>query len=347
MLVIKPNELINEFPLTVNMGRLINNARCTISKIIQGQDKRLLVIVGPCSIHDTQAALEYAECLKTAAAHFSDELYFVMRVYFEKPRTTIGWTGLINDPFLNASYDINYGLRLARKLLLDINYLGLPAGTEFLNPATPQYLSDLISWSAIGARTVESQIHRELASGLSMPVGFKNNTDGNIKIAIDAANVARQSHHLININHHGQLATFQTNGNPDTHIILRGSNTIPNYSAEDVKKSVNLLRESQLSPYLIIDCSHGNSMKDHQRQKIVIDAIAEQISNGIAFIAGIMLESNLVAGKQELDQQQALVYGKSITDACIDWNDTLLLLEKLALAVKTRNKSNKSHTDSI
>lgn len=333
MLVIKPNELINELPLTPDLGKFIHNARKQVSDILERKDKRLLVIVGPCSIHDTDAALEYAQLLKSAAEQFSNELYFVMRAYFEKPRTTIGWTGLINDPYLDASYNINHGLKLARKLLLDINRLGVPAGTEFLNPVTPQYLSDLISWSAIGARTVESQIHRELASSLPMPVGFKNNTDGNIKTAIDAANVARQSHHLLTINHDGQLTQSCTQGNPYTHLILRGGNAAPNYTDEYIKKSVDLLQDSQLNPYLIVDCSHGNSMKDHQRQSIVINTLIEQCIQSSQTICGVMLESNLISGKQELKPNESLVYGKSITDACVSWSETLPILDKLASAL--------------
>lgn len=332
--LIKPEELIQEFPLTSYAADIISQARTAAANILHGKDNRLLVIVGPCSIHDRNAALEYAELLKKSAGHFADELFIIMRVYLEKPRTVLGWKGLISDPLLNGSFDINLGLKLARKLLLDLNGIGVPAATEFLDTIIPQYLSDMISWCAIGARTAQSQIHRELASGLSMPVGFKNTTDGNIKIAIDAVNAARHPHHFLGISKSGVTSIIRTRGNDDCHIILRGSNSTPNYSAENISEAAAMLRNENLKPRLLVDCSHGNSMKNYLRQSEVIDSIAAQIENGAQEICGVMLESNLLEGKQTLLPGEALQYGQSITDACISWEDTIPLLEKLALAVR-------------
>jgi 3-deoxy-7-phosphoheptulonate synthase len=336
--LIKPKALINKQPLVESALKTVEKTRQNIRQIIQGKDDRLLVIVGPCSIHDPEATLHYAEILQAAASQFAAELCIIMRVYFEKPRTAMGWKGLISDPWLDQSYDVNYGLMLARKLLIHLNQLGLPAGTEFLDTLTPHYLSDLIAWCAIGARTVESQTHRELASGLPMPVGFKNNTDGNIKAAIDAVIVAQHSNQLLGITRKGVPSIIRTLGNPDCHIILRGSNTAPNYAAHYIEAAAALLRKAQLIPRVMIDCSHGNSMKDYQRQGIVIQALVEQLNNGSEFISGIMLESNLIAGKQALNAKQALVYGQSITDGCLSWKDTLPLLEKIALAVRERRQ---------
>ena len=336
--LIKPNILINALPVTTPVVDTINNARQQVDHIIQGKDNRLLVVMGPCSIHDTDAALEYAKRLKSAAIRFADDLFIVMRVYFEKPRTTIGWKGLISDPFLNGRFDVNHGLSLARKLLVDLNHLGIPTGTEFLDTLIlPQYLSDLVSWCAVGARTVESQIHRELASGLPMPVGFKNNTDGNIKVAIDAINAASYPHHFISITKEGIPSIMHSKGNQSCHIILRGANNAPNYYMHVIQETVDLLKKANLNPRVMVDCSHGNSLKEYQRQPIVLNDIALQIKNGSKDICGVMLESNLIEGKQDLNLQPDLIYGKSITDGCIGWEDSLKLLEILALAVKKRD----------
>jgi 3-deoxy-7-phosphoheptulonate synthase len=336
--LITPESLIQEFPISENANEVVKAARNAANRIIQGGDDRLLVIVGPCSIHDSKAALEYAALLQNAAQSFKKELCIIMRVYFEKPRTTVGWKGLISDPFLNGSFDMNCGLRIARNLLLEINNLGMAAATEFLDTIVPQYLSDLISWSAIGARTSASQTHRELASGLPMAVGFKNSTDGNIKIAIDAVKVASHPHHFLSICQNGTPAIVRTTGNNNCHIILRGSQHGPNYETQHIIAAVNTLQNSNLIPRLMIDCSHGNSMKDYQRQHQIVQSITEQIENGSDYICGVMLESNLIAGNQTLDAEQPLVYGQSITDGCISWEETLILLEKLANAMTTKKK---------
>lgn len=328
--LIKPSTLITELPMISQTMRTVSEARATIARILHGADKRFLVITGPCSIHDPIAALEYARKLKTVAERFKNELFIVMRVYFEKPRTTLGWKGLISDPFLDGSFDTNAGLRLSRKLLLDINALGVPAATEFLDPLIHPYLSDLISWCAIGARTSESQLHREMASGLPMPVGFKNSTDGNIQIAIDAAQVATQSHPFLSIDFQGIPCVMKTFGNPLCHIVLRGSNSGPNFSLEEINRSVTALEQAKLINRLIIDCSHGNSMKNHSLQKDVIATIEKYRKQGIRSICGVMLESNLVAGKQTFTSKDTLRYGQSITDGCIDWEETVALLEVLA-----------------
>lgn len=334
--VINPKTLCLELPATDVLQKKIDLTRNTARKIIHGQDERVLVIVGPCSIHDVNAAFEFAERLKKAADLFVDELFIIMRVYFEKARTTTGWKGLINDPSLDGSSDINYGLRIARQLLIHLTELGVPAGTEFLNPFVPIYLSDLITWSAIGARTSESQLHRELASGLAMPVGFKNNTDGNIQIAIDAVNTARNAHHFLSIDYNGVASVQQTNGNPDCHIILRGGDEKPNYSAIHVKHAQAALIQNNLVPRLVIDCSHGNSLKHHCNQIIAAKSVIEQIKESSSTICGVMIESNLIAGNQPLENKNTLKYGQSITDQCIAWDDTHLLLEELALAVRAR-----------
>lgn len=333
--LISPEILMEELPLSTQAAELITSTRNEASQIIQGNDKRLLVVVGPCSIHDVPAALEYAQLLQKAKARFANELCIIMRVYFEKPRTTIGWKGLINDPYLDNSFKINQGLRIARKLLLDLTDLGVPAGSEFLDTIAPQFISDAISWGAIGARTTESQIHRELASGLSMPVGFKNGTDGNIQIAVDAIFSAQQPHHFLGVTKQGISAIVRTKGNDSCHLILRGSSHGPNYSAENIAQASKTLAAKKLNPGIMVDCSHGNSQKDYQRQVLVVDDLIAQLSNGSTAIAGVMLESNLVAGNQALTPGKKLQYGQSITDACIAWDTTLSILEKLAIAVKT------------
>jgi 3-deoxy-7-phosphoheptulonate synthase len=332
--LITPDALLQALPAPAQTLTKISTARHAVKQIINGDDSRLLVVVGPCSIHDPKAALEYAHLLKEAAKKFADELFIVMRVYFEKPRTTIGWKGLISDPFLDGSFNINQGLKLARQLLLDLTDLEIPAGTEFLDTMTSHYLHDLISWGAIGARTSESQIHRELASSLAMPIGFKNTTDGNFKIAIDAVKVAKHPHYFLSMNSQGIPSVRNTSGNDACHIILRGSQTFPNYHAEYVALAASALREANLKDRLIVDCSHGNSMKNYLQQRLVIDSIIEQLKQDSHTICGVMIESNLVAGKQTLQPNQPLKYGQSITDACLAWEDTLPLLEKLAQAKK-------------
>ncbi len=331
-LLISPHQLRTEQPVTAAALTTIQSARQHISRIIQGHDKRLLVIVGPCSIHDTEGALEYAALLKKAAEKFADELFIVMRVYFEKPRTTVGWKGLISDPFLDGSFAINHGLLLARKLLLELNQLGVPAGTEFLDTIIPAYLSDLIAWCAVGARTVESQTHRELASSFAMPVGFKNNRDGNIKVAIDAIKVAQHSHAFLGITSAGSPTIIRTQGNFACHVILRGSHTASNYAASIIQETANLLQEAQLHPSVMVDCSHGNSRKNYKLQHQVVAELIDQLHRSPAYINGMMLESNLIEGKQILMKKEALRYGQSITDGCIGWEDTLRLLENLACA---------------
>ncbi len=337
--LICPEMLFREFQVAETAIKKILHARDTARKIINGQDQRMIVITGPCSIHDVNAALEFAGLLQQAARYFIDDLLIIMRVYFEKPRTTTGWKGLISDPKLDGSFDMNHGLLLARKLLVDLSNLGVPAGTEFLNPIIPHYLIDLITWSAIGARTSESQLHRELASGLVTPVGFKNNTDGNVQIAIDAVHAARQPHHFLSINQQGVPAIVSTKGNDCCHIILRGSDVESNYSMTHVLHAAENLKKFQLTPRLMVDCSHGNSMKHHHQQITAAKAIIEQVKQGSSVICGVMIESNLIAGNQGLLKNHKLTYGQSITDECISWNDTILLLEELALAVHRRRRS--------
>jgi 3-deoxy-7-phosphoheptulonate synthase len=305
-------------------------------EILNGRDPRLLVLVGPCSIHDTTAAREYAALLKSAIAEFSADLRIVMRVYFEKPRTTVGWKGLINDPYLDQSYKINDGLRQARHLLLDLAEMGVPTGTEFLDMISPQYIAGLVSWGAIGARTTESQVHRQLVSGISCPVGFKNATSGDVQIAIDAVLSAAHSHTFLGHTKHGQSAIFVTTGNPDCHIILRGGSRTVNYTAESVAQTAGQMEKAGIQPRIMIDFSHANSNKDYRRQAIVCHDVARQIAEGNPNIIGVMMESNLVAGAQKLLPGQPLVYGQSITDACIDWPETHGLLTELAAAVRAR-----------
>ncbi|HVJ09501.1 MAG TPA: 3-deoxy-7-phosphoheptulonate synthase [Acidisarcina sp.] len=333
--VLPPIFLEEELPITETASSTVFEAREAIRNILSGADPRLLAIVGPCSIHDTKAAREYATLLKKAMAEFSRELCIVMRVYFEKPRTTIGWKGLINDPYLDHSYRINDGLRLARHLLLDLAEMGVPAGTEFLDMISPQYMASLVSWGAIGARTTESQIHRELVSGLSCPVGFKNGTSGDVQIAIDAILSARNPHTFLGHSHTGQSAIFVTSGNPDCHIILRGGRKLVNYDAESVNQISAQMEKAGLPARLMIDCSHANSRKDHTRQSAVCSDVAAQVAAGDRRIIGVMIESNLVAGAQKLVPGQPLVYGQSITDACIGWDETQAALQTLANAVKS------------
>ncbi|MBX9586579.1 MAG: 3-deoxy-7-phosphoheptulonate synthase [Gammaproteobacteria bacterium] len=328
--LISPIILLEELPCSSLAENAVKSARQIAQKIMLNEDPRLLVVVGPCSIHDPEAALEYAQKLAKLAKDLSNELFIIMRVYFEKPRTSLGWKGLINDPRLNNSFDINTGLRLARKLLLDINSLGLPTATEFVDTITPTYLIDLISWGAIGARTTESQMHRELASGLPMPIGFKNGTSGDVKIAIDAVIVARHQHHFLGITRHGNPAIIETQGNPYGHIILRGGKDKPNYDEKSLNEITADLTQHQLPPYLMVDCSHDNSQKNHLAQADVLENLCAQIKHGNQNIKGIMLESHLQAGRQSLFPDQPLIYGQSITDACLSWDQTVPLLEKLA-----------------
>jgi 3-deoxy-7-phosphoheptulonate synthase len=333
--LLPPAFLEEELPTSDKASTSVHQFREEITNILDGRDSRLLVVVGPCSIHDTRAALEYARLLKAAEDELSGELRLVMRVYFEKPRTTIGWKGLINDPHLDESYKINDGLRLARHLLLDLAELGVPAGTEFLDMVTPQYLAGLVSWGAIGARTTESQVHRQLVSGLSCPVGLKNGTSGNVQIAIEAVQSAAHPHSFLGHTKYGQSAIFSTSGNPNCHVILRGGRTTVNYDSESVAQVSALLEKAKLVARVMIDCSHANSNKDYRRQGTVCRDVAAQIAKGNRNIIGLMLESNLVAGAQKLVDGQAPTYGQSITDACIGWDETLTLLRELSAAVKT------------
>lgn len=333
--VVAPAVLEREMPETDSASRTIFQARKEICEILRGNDRRLLVVVGPCSIHDPKAAHEYATRLKGAIADLSSDLLIVMRVYFEKPRTTVGWKGLLNDPHLDESFKINDGLRIARRLLLDLAEMGVPAGTEFLDTFTPQYVAGLVSWGAIGARTTESQVHRQLVSGLSCPVGFKNGTSGDTQIAIEAILSAAQPHTFLGHTKQGQSAIFMTTGNSDCHLILRGGRKSVNYAAEAVAEVCRQLKKSGLPERVMVDCSHANSSKDYTRQEIVCRDVAQQIVNGGDHILGVMIESNLVAGAQKLVRGQPLVYGQSITDACIGWDETLTLLRELGAAVRT------------
>ena len=333
--VLPPVFLEEELPTTEKASSTVYHARNEICDILSGKDHRLLVIVGPCSIHDTKAARDYAGLLKDAIGEFSTELRIVMRVYFEKPRTTVGWKGLLNDPYLDQSFKINEGLRLARHLLLDLAEMGVPAGTEFLDMISPQYVAGLVSWGAIGARTTESQVHRQLVSGLSCPVGFKNATSGDVQIAIEAVLSAAQPHTFLGHTKYGQSAIFVTIGNPDCHVILRGGRKTVNYAADSVAEVCRQLEEAGLPPRVMIDCSHANSNKDQTRQALVCRDVAGQIARGGRNIIGVMLESNLVAGAQKLVPGQQLVYGQSITDACLGWEDTSGLLRELASAVRS------------
>ena len=328
-----PYELINKLPIDNEISRLVYGTRQEISQILHQKDDRLLVVVGPCSIHDPDSALEYAKKLIEQNIKYKEELLIVMRVYFEKPRTTVGWKGLINDPDLNETYNIGKGVEMARKLLIDLAKLNLPAGTEFLDPISPQYITDIISWGAIGARTAESQIHRELASGLSCPVGIKNGTDGNLKAAIDGIQAANHSHVFLGATKEADIAMLKTAGNNDSHIILRGGKE-PNFDADSVASTLSALKEAEINESIMIDASHGNSQKQFKKQVSVIDSISQQIESGNKNISGIMIESHLVEGNQKISD--SLTYGQSITDACIGWDDTVTCLEKLSSAVKKR-----------
>jgi 3-deoxy-7-phosphoheptulonate synthase len=330
-----PVHLLREFPITPAASKTVFTARRDIHRILHGQDDRLLVIIGPCSIHDVKAAKEYAGRLAEQRAKYEENLLIVMRVYFEKPRTTVGWKGLINDPFLDGSFQINQGLRIARELLLDLADEGMPAGTEYLDMITPQYIADLVSWGAIGARTTESQIHRELASGLSCPVGFKNGTDGNVKIAVDALRAAATPHSFLSVTKAGHSAIVETRGNEDCHIILRGGNQ-PNYDAGSVEGAAQVLSSSGLPARIMIDFSHSNSSKNHERQLDVCHDVAAQVRNADARIFGVMVESHLKGGRQDLVQGQQLAYGMSITDACLAWEGSLDVLAELSEAVEAR-----------
>ena len=340
-----PEHLIRFFPISgTPTEALISNTRKKIRDIIHCKDNRLLAIIGPCSIHDPRAALEYCQRLLSERERFADELEIVMRVYFEKPRTTVGWKGLINDPHLDESYRIEEGLRLARQVLMEINRLGMPAGSEFLDVISPQYIADLISWGAIGARTTESQVHRELASGLSAPIGFKNGTDGNIKIATDAIQAAGRPHHFLSVHKNGQVSVVETKGNKDCHVILRGGKE-PNYEAKFVQAACSELEAAKLPAGLMVDLSHANSSKKHERQIVVAYDVAQQIESGSHQIFGVMVESHLNDGAQKFtpdkDDPSKLEYGRSITDACINWDDSVQVLERLATAVKTRRSKKK------
>ena len=334
--LITPSELKQKLPLPQVLRGQIETHRREISDIIHKKDKRLLVVIGPCSVHDPLAALDYGKRLKALADELKDELYIVMRVYFEKPRTTVGWKGLINDPKIDGSFDVEHGLHIARELLLELAELGLPLATEALDPMTPQYMADLFSWSAIGARTTESQTHRELASGLSMAVGFKNGTDGSLATAINAMKAASMGHSFIGINQNGQVNLLHTEGNPDGHVILRGGK-VPNFAAEFVKECERELEKAGLESAIMIDCSHGNSNKDYRRQPAVAEEATNQIVNGNKSIIGLMIESHINAGNQSAEQPVSeMKYGVSITDACIDWETTDSLLRKVATALKQR-----------
>jgi 3-deoxy-7-phosphoheptulonate synthase len=335
--LLPPAILLEEIPITERASNIVANTRRAIASVLNGRDPRLVVVVGPCSIHDTHAALEYATRLRPAVERYADDLIVVMRTYFEKPRTSVGWKGLINDPDLDESYHINKGLRLARKLLLDLNDLGVPTASEFLDTQIPQHIADLTAWVAIGARTTESQVHRELASGLSMPVGFKNSTDGNTQTAVDAVLSARSPHLFPSVTKQGVSAIFETTGNDTCHVILRGgSRTGPNFDAGNVQDVSKRLSARGLQDTVMIDCSHGNSQKDHTRQVEVADSICEQVAGGSWHVFGAMLESHLVEGRQDYSPGASAVYGQSITDACISWAQTEPLLARLAKARQAR-----------
>jgi 3-deoxy-7-phosphoheptulonate synthase len=334
--LVSPADLLEELPLGDERERAVVRGREEVEAILDGKDDRLMVVVGPCSVHDPAAALDYAAGLGEKAKEVSDDLLIVMRVYFEKPRTTTGWKGLINDPYLDQSYDVNAGLRMARKLLLQVLDLGLPIGCEFLDPITPQYISDTVAWGAIGARTTESQIHRQLGSGLSMPVGFKNRTDGDVQVAVDAVRAAAAPHAFAGIDDSGTPAILHTTGNPDGHIILRGGRGAPNCDSEGVAAALAMLEAARLPRRVVIDASHDNSGKDPVRQSLAGRQIAEQVAAGAGEIVGVMMESFLVGGRQDLGDGESLTYGQSITDPCMDWDETVVSLEGFAAAVQAR-----------
>jgi 3-deoxy-7-phosphoheptulonate synthase len=334
--LVSPSALLDDLPLGQSREKAVVRGRGDVERILTREDDRLLVVVGPCSVHDVEAALDYGGRLADAAAANDADLLIAMRVYFEKPRTTTGWKGLINDPYLDGSFDVNAGLRIARTLLLQVLDLGLPIGCEFLDPITPQYISDTVAWGAIGARTTESQIHRQLGSGLSMPIGFKNRTDGNVQVAVDAVRAAATPHAFAGIDDSGRPAILHTSGNPDGHVILRGGRGAPNYGARDIETVLEMLRASGLPERLVIDASHDNSAKVPARQIAAAEQIADQIGDGNEAIVGVMLESFLLEGRQDLDDGDSLAYGQSITDPCIAWDDTVSVLERLAAAVRKR-----------
>ncbi len=334
--MVSPNTLIDKLPLSEKAASVVVSSRNTIKNILYGNDSRLMVLVGPCSIHDTKAAMEYAHNLLELKEELAKDLFIIMRVYFEKPRTTVGWKGLINDPDLDNSFNIDKGLSMSRQLLRDINDLGLPAGTEFLDVITPQYIADLISWGAIGARTTESQVHRELASGSSCPIGFKNTTNGGVQVAADAIGSAVHPHKFLSVTKEGKAAIFYSSGNKDCHVILRGGSK-PNYFKEDINLTAEILKKNGLTETIMVDMSHGNSNKQHKKQLEVCEDISSQISSGEDRITGVMIESNIEEGNQSAKDLKNLVYGQSITDACINWEDTQLCLNRLAESVKSRN----------
>ena len=336
--VATPVIICEEIPISEQAAKTTYKTRAAIHNILQEDDDRLLVVTGPCSIHDIEAAREYAKRLKSLIDELSNDLLIIMRVYFEKPRTTVGWKGLINDPDLDNSFNINKGLRLARNLLLELNKMGVPAATEYLDLITPQYVTDLISWGAIGARTTESQVHRELASGLSCPVGFKNGTDGTIRVAIDAIGAAKRPHHFLSLRKEGNSAIFCTTGNNDSHIILRGGK-LPNYDSESIEETAKALEAVGLPPRIMVDFSHANSRKRYKMQLEVGRDVARQITNGEKRIIGVMIESHLVEGRQDIEPGKDLVFGQSITDACLGWEDTEILIRELATAVNKRRAS--------
>jgi len=335
--LISPAVLAYYLPITEKAAQVVSKARQEAEAILRGEDDRLLVVVGPCSIHDPSAAIEYADRLKAAIERHEKDLCIIMRVYFEKPRTTVGWKGLINDPHLDGSFDINRGLRFARELLLTLNEKGIPAGTEFLDAISPQYVADLISWGAIGARTTESQVHRELASGLSMPVGFKNGTGGSVQIALDAIGASSKPHNFLSVTKQGVSAIVTTTGNKACHLILRGGANGPNYAREEVEKVTTRLKETGLPEQVMIDCSHGNSNKDYRNQPVVAASLCEQMAAGAKDIAAVMVESNLIEGNQKISEN--MTYGQSVTDACINWQTTEEVLEQFAAAVRKRRES--------
>jgi len=337
--LLPPAILLEELPLSEAAAVTVSRGREEVARILRGEDDRLIVIAGPCSIHDPVAALDYGRRLHRLADELAADLRIVMRVYFEKPRTTVGWKGLINDPNLDGSFAINEGLRVGRRLLLDLAELGLPAGCEFLDPITPQFTSDLVTWGAIGARTTESQVHRELASACSMPMGFKNGTDGGVQIAIDAIRAAAHPHRFIGVTEQGLAGIVSTTGNPDCHVILRGGATGPNFDAISVGKTLSALTDAGLPPRLMIDASHGNSEKDYRRQPLVVRDVAAQVAQGEAGIIGMMIESFLVDGRQELGDPTRLVYGQSITDACMGWDMSEPVLRELATSVRARRQA--------
>ncbi|KAJ8080615.1 hypothetical protein AAF712_003014 [Marasmius tenuissimus] len=338
--LIPPQILQEDLPLNLLAAQTVLHGRLTTEKILRGEDDRLMVIVGPCSVNNVEAAMDYAQLLRAYAEEAKDDLFIVMRVYFEKPRTTVGWKGLINDPELNGTFQINKGLRIARTLLLEVAKLGLPSGCEFLDTISPQYTADLVSWGAIGARTTESQVHRELTSALSMPTGFKNSTDGSISVSIDACRAASQGHVFLSVGKEGLSSIIETEGNPDVHVILRGGAKGPNFEAQYVQDAADKLKKAGLAPKVMIDCSHGNSQKQHKKQAEVAENIAQQLESGETsrYIMGVMIESNLVEGRQDITAggQSSLVYGQSVTDACLSWEQTVPALDRLREGVQRR-----------